>query len=163
MTTQYVCVALLGFGLLACRKSLPDPTPPVVEPPPPVEEPPSEPPPVEEPPSEEPPAEDPPPEEPPPPRIDPAKVYDLVVSFGSPGDGTDSAAFDRLKTAIAGFSGVVHDQGRWGREGEHDECFDLAALSAKDRAAFVKKAKAAVAKSDRTTVREKSTCNDDGR
>ncbi|MDF2694939.1 MAG: hypothetical protein K0S65_3322 [Labilithrix sp.] len=50
----------------------------------------------------------------------------LVVSFISPGDGTDRAAYERLEASLKTVANlppfVSH---RWGREGEHDECFDL--------------------------------------
>src|SRR5205085_973387 len=57
------------------------------------------------------------------------KLYALVVSFTSPGNGTDGAAFERLRGVIAdvGAARVGHVHGTWGKEGEHDECFDLAA------------------------------------
>lgn len=94
--------------------------------------------------------------------VEAGRNYDLVVSFISPGDGTDHAAAERLEAAIAGVAGVVHARGHWGREGEHDECFVLEALSAEDRAAFIAKAKAAVADSKKVNVSENAVCQDRG-
>lgn len=94
--------------------------------------------------------------------VEAGRNYDLVVSFISPGDGTDHAAAERLEAAIAGVAGVVHARGHWGREGEHDECFVLGALSAEDRAAFIAKAKAAVADSKKVNVSENAVCQDRG-
>jgi hypothetical protein len=94
--------------------------------------------------------------------VEAGRNYDLVVSFFSPGDGTDHAAEQRLAAAIAGVAGVVHARGHWGREGEHDECFVLGALSAEDRAAFIAKAKAAVEGSEKVNVSENAVCQDRG-
>jgi len=123
---------------------------------PPVEEPPTETPPVEEPPAETPPAETPPPVEEPPPE--PPKPYDFVVSFISPGDGTDQAAYDRLKAIVAKYKGVVQVRSNWGREGEHDECFTLGELSAAKKKEFIAKVTASMKKSKKVNVAENATC-----
>lgn len=94
--------------------------------------------------------------------VEPGRSYDLVVSFFSPGDGTDAAASQRLDEAVVGVAGVVRATGHWGREGEHDECFILTGLSEADRAAFIAKAKAAVADSKKVNVSEQAVCQDRG-
>lgn len=85
----------------------------------------------------------------------------LVVSFISIGSGTDRAAYDRLQAMLKTLASpppfVSH---RWGREGEHDECFDLSALSVADRRAFIARVTAAIQSSDRVTITENGTCQE---
>jgi hypothetical protein len=148
--------SLIALALIACRpESTTPPTEPTPTQTPPVEEPPKETPPVEEPPAETPPAEEPPPpaEEPPPPQ-----PYDLVVSFTSPGDGTDQAAYERLKTIVAKYKGIVQVRANWGREGEHDECFTLGELSPAKRKELIAKITASMKKSTKVTVTENAEC-----
>jgi hypothetical protein len=90
-------------------------------------------------------------------------VYSLVISFGSPGDGTDRAAFDRLEAAVKTLPQVPRARGRWGKEGEHDECFDLTALTSAERKTFVDRARGAIAPSTKTDAHENAACNDDKR
>ncbi len=116
----------------------------------PVETPPAETPHAETPPVETPPAETPPPE--------PPKPYDFVVSFISPGDGTDAAAYDRLKAIVAKYKGVVQVRSNWGREGEHDECFTLGELSAAKKKEFIAKVTASMKKSKKVNVAENAQC-----
>lgn len=142
--------------LAACRQGASTP-PPEPTPPPPVEEPPTETPPVEDPPpaTEPPPVEEPPPAEEPPP---PPTPYDLVVSFISPGDGTDQAAYERLQAIVAKYKGVVGVRANWGREGEHDECFTLTALSDGKRKEFIAKVEASMKKSSKVNVSVNAAC-----
>lgn len=86
------------------------------------------------------------------------RKYDFVVSFFSPGDGTDHRAAERLATVVEATPKLEHVQGRWGKEGEHDECFGLAALSEDERKAFIQRAKAAVASSAKVTVETNAEC-----
>lgn len=85
----------------------------------------------------------------------------LVVSFISPGDGTDHAAYDRLKATLKSLSKVPPFVSRsWGKEGEHDECFDLSGLSAPERQAFLARVKEAVRSSKKVNITENGTCNE---
>jgi hypothetical protein len=56
-----------------------------------------------------------------------------------------------------------HTTGHRGKEGEHDECFDLAAFSAPQREAFLSRVRKAVGDSKRVTLRENGPCRDDRR
>lgn len=72
--------------------------------------------------------------------------YALVVSFFSPGDGTDSAAAKRLDDLIAKTTPKPSRvSSPWGREGEHDECFDLGELGDAAKASFIAAVKKEVA------------------
>jgi hypothetical protein len=83
----------------------------------------------------------------------------FVVRFISPGNGTDSAAADRLKAFLNKLPRVPpFVSHRWGKEGEHDECFDLASLEAKERDDFVARIKEAT-KSPKVTVLERGQCH----
>jgi len=95
------------------------------------------------------------PAEPGPPEAHP---YDLVVSFISPGDGTDHEAFEHLKAIVAETPGLVHARGHWGREGEHDECFMLTGLTPTDRMAFVARVREEMAKSQKVNLGENAEC-----
>lgn len=86
-------------------------------------------------------------------------TYALVVSFFSPGNGTDHAAFDTLTAIVAKLpKKVAQVSSPWGKEGEHDECFTLAELDAKEKAAFVAQVKKDVGKSNRVTIKEDAAC-----
>jgi hypothetical protein len=86
-------------------------------------------------------------------------TYALVVSFFSPGNGTDRAAFDKLTAIVAKLpKEVAQVTGHWGKEGEHDECFALTELDAKEKAAFVAQVKKEVGASDRVTIKENAAC-----
>lgn len=84
--------------------------------------------------------------------------YDLVVSFTSPGDGTDHEAEKQLEAIVAATKGLEHARGRWGREGEHDECFMLGGLSAADRDAFVGRVRTEVGASKKVNISEAAAC-----
>jgi hypothetical protein len=84
--------------------------------------------------------------------------YDFVVSFISPGDGTDHEAESRLEAIVAATKGLEHARGTWGREGEHDECFMLGGLSAADRDAFVARVRAEVGNSKKVNISEGAAC-----
>lgn len=85
----------------------------------------------------------------------------LVVSFISPGDGTDHAAYDRLRATLKTLPKVPPFVSHlWGKEGEHDECFDLSALSAPDRKAFLARVSEAVRSSKKVTITENGTCHE---
>lgn len=90
------------------------------------------------------------------------KIYALVVSFTSPGNGTDDAAYERLRNVVSdvGATRVGHVHGHWGKEGEHDECFDLTALSFTEKKAFVQRVRLA-SNSDRVTVTENARCRNE--
>ena len=87
------------------------------------------------------------------------KSYSLVASFYSPGNGTDHAAYDRLVRVVAevGAAKVGHVSGHWGKEGEHDECFDLASLPPGEKKAFIERVRLA-ASSNRVRLSENATC-----
>lgn len=91
------------------------------------------------------------------------KIYALVVSFISPGNGTDSAAYDRLRGVVRDVGGVARTgqvSGHWGKEGEHDECFDLHAMSFTEKKQFVQRVHLA-ATSDRVTISEGARCRNE--
>ncbi len=90
---------------------------------------------------------------------DAPRSYALVVSFFSPGNGTDNAASDKLTAIVAKLpKKVAQVTGRWGKEGEHDECFDLGELDAKEKAAFIAQVKQDVGSSKRVNINENATC-----
>ncbi|MBC8070385.1 MAG: hypothetical protein IAG13_18780 [Deltaproteobacteria bacterium] len=86
------------------------------------------------------------------------KRYEFVVSFYSPGDGTDGAAFERLTAIVKETPGLTQVTGRWGREGEHDECFTLAGLGAPERAAFIARVRKEVGNSKKVNISENAEC-----
>lgn len=88
------------------------------------------------------------------------KTYALVVAFGSPGDGTDREAAKRLDAIMKTQKVVSHERGHWGKEGEHDECFDLGAMPNAERDKLVARLKSEVA-SSRTTVKTNAPCRND--
>lgn len=84
------------------------------------------------------------------------------MQFFSPGDGTDRAAYDRLKAMLKTLGKVPpFVSRRWGKEGEHDECFDISSLSPADRKAFIARVKGAVQSSKKVTVAENGTCHNE--
>jgi hypothetical protein len=91
------------------------------------------------------------------------KSYDFVVSFYSPGDGTDGAAFDRLTAIVKETKGLTQVTGRWGREGEHDECFTLTGLGAAERAAFIARVRKEVGNSKKVNISENAECQNNPR
>ena len=94
-----------------------------------------------------------------PPRPQQDKLYALVVSFISPGDGTDARAHERLRAVVSDISAprVGHVRGSWGKEGEHDECFDLGGLAYAEKKAFLQRVRFATT-SDRVTITENARC-----
>ena len=80
------------------------------------------------------------------------------MSFGSICCGTDSKAEQRLRVVPLP-SGVKHQHGSWGKEGEADECFNLAALSDAERTAFIKRVRDAVAGGENVTITEDGECH----
>lgn len=95
---------------------------------------------------------------------DPNKSYSFVVTFFSPGDGTDVAASDRLEAfLLRSKKQVPRVTGHWGKEGEHDECFSFAELSARERKAFMADVKQAIGASPKVSYREDAPCRDRGR
>lgn len=96
-------------------------------------------------------------------RPDPSKRYALVVSFFSPGHGTDGEAYERLSRVVAReeASRLGHVHGHWGKEGEHDECFTLDGLSAAEKRAFIRRVRDAIGWSTRTHVEENVACRNE--
>lgn len=90
--------------------------------------------------------------------------YAVVVSFISPGNGTDGAAYERLLGIVrdVGAGKTGHVSGRWGKEGEHDECFDLASLSRQEKKTFLERVRLAVA-GPRTQIKENDVCRNEPR
>jgi hypothetical protein len=88
--------------------------------------------------------------------------YAVVVSFMSRGQGTDRAAFDRLQAALRDLPTVPHARRNWGKEGEHDECFDLAPLSPTERAQFSARVKSAIGDSDTASIADNLDCREYG-
>jgi hypothetical protein len=86
--------------------------------------------------------------------------YALVVSFISPGNGTDRDAYDKLMALVKKQTkhlAVV--TGRWGKEGEHDECFQLSELSDAEKTAFVDAVRKEMGSSKRVNIGENAACN----
>ena len=89
----------------------------------------------------------------------PNKKYALVVSFFSPGNGTDREAYERLLGLIAKSpKKLAYATGHWGKEGEHDACFELTELSATEKTAFVASVKKEMAASTRVNVESNAVC-----
>lgn len=87
------------------------------------------------------------------------KKYSFVVTFFSPGNGTDYDAFLRLLAVVGHLpKGAIHASGSSGHEGEHDECFDLARVPADERRAFIEDVKRALVPSTRTLTKENAIC-----
>jgi hypothetical protein len=87
------------------------------------------------------------------------RTYALVVSFFSPGNGTDGEAFDRFEAMLKKQAPApAHVTSRWGREGEHDECFTLAELDEAKKRAFIGKVKEAIGGSKRVNVKLDAEC-----
>lgn len=88
--------------------------------------------------------------------------YLVVVSFGSECCGPDRKAEDALDAVVARYPrpALGHARGHWGKEGERDDCFTLAGLSAADRARFVADVRANVA-GKLTKVAENASCHAD--
>lgn len=89
---------------------------------------------------------------------EPGRRYDFVVSFVSPGDGTDVEAAKRLQNVVDDTPKLGHVRGSWGREGEHDECFTLGLLGSAERKAFIDRVHAAVAASPKVKVAANVEC-----
>ncbi len=88
------------------------------------------------------------------------KTYAFVVSFISPGDGTDQAAYERLLGLVKAAPKPLHwALGHWGKEGEHDACFDLSELSKAEKTAFVAAVKKEVGKSPKVQIHDSAVCN----
>jgi hypothetical protein len=69
---------------------------------------------------------------------DPRQRWSLVVSFGSECCGTDREAAAQLQALVASLpTPPRRARGRWGKEGEMDDCFDLAPLAPADRERFI--------------------------
>jgi hypothetical protein len=87
----------------------------------------------------------------------------LTVSFISIGAGIDSKAKEKFIKFVAGFETrnkvkLASEIVGWGREGEVDFCYDLAALKPLQRAAFVQEAKAQVNGNELVKVMENKPC-----
>ncbi len=89
------------------------------------------------------------------------KEYDLVVKFRSAGQGTDRDARTRLDAIFDGTPELGRAHGRWGREGEVDECADLDRLTPADRAALVAKVKSSMQTGRNVDVLEHHACEHD--
>lgn len=86
--------------------------------------------------------------------------YPLVIVFYSPGNGTDVEAFARLKAVVEKTAPAPrHDTRRWGKEGEHNECFAPGELDEVAFAEFAERARAAVESSDRVKVSRDAACD----
>ena len=84
-----------------------------------------------------------------------------MVSFVSPGNGTDHVAYDGLRSMLTTLPKVPpFVSHRWGKEGEHDECFDLSTFSLAERRAFVAKINEVARSSKKVTVTENGTCHE---
>lgn len=89
------------------------------------------------------------------------KDYDLVVSFRSVGQGVDRDARARLDAIYDATPALARAHGRWGREGEVDECADLDRMSVADRAAFVARVKSEMKSGKNVDVLEHHACQHD--
>lgn len=89
------------------------------------------------------------------------KTYDLVVKFRSVGQGTDRDARSRLDAIFDGIPDLGRAHGRWGREGEVDECADLDRLAPGDRTALLAKVRAAMQSGKNVDVLEHHACEHD--
>lgn len=86
-------------------------------------------------------------------------TFALVVSFYSPGNGTDAAAFERLEKLLAAQpKKLARTTTRWGREGEHDECFLLTELTPAERTEFVAQVRKEMSSSQRVNIGENAEC-----
>jgi hypothetical protein len=87
----------------------------------------------------------------------------LVVSFISHGNGTNLEAAEALDLIVEAYAergvDLGHTSHRWGKEGEHDECFTLAALDAAGQTAVVAEVQKAMAHDDRVQVQENAVCH----
>lgn len=90
-----------------------------------------------------------------------SKPYDLVVSFRSQGQGIDRDARTRLDAIFDATPNLGRAHGRWGREGEVDECADVDRLAPADRAALVAKVRAAMQPAKNVDVLEHHECKHD--
>lgn len=90
-----------------------------------------------------------------------SKPYDLVVSFRSQGQGIDHDARSRLDAIFDATPSLGRAHGRWGREGEVDECADVERLGPGDRAALVAKVRAAMQSAKNVDVLEHHVCKHD--
>lgn len=86
------------------------------------------------------------------------------MSFASAGAGIDhkkEEAFEKLLAdrAKAGKT-LAHETHHWGKEGEEDECFQLAELAAADQTSFIAAVKGAVAGGKNVEVKESAECHE---
>lgn len=89
------------------------------------------------------------------------KPYDLVVTFESRGEGTDVAARGRLEEVLVAAQNASRAHGRWGDQGEFDECVDAERLTPSERTDLVQRARAAVKDGHHVTVAEHAPCRHD--
>lgn len=89
------------------------------------------------------------------------KEYDLVVKFRSAGQGTDRDARARLDAMFDAIPDLGRAHGRWGREGEVDECADLDRVPAAERAALVARVKESMKSGRNVDVLEHHACEHD--
>jgi hypothetical protein len=85
----------------------------------------------------------------------------LIVSFYSPGNGTNEEAAAKLNALIdATQPKPARKTVRWGREGEHDECFKLDDLSAEQKTAFIAAVEKELAGADRVNILKDEPCKE---
>ncbi len=85
----------------------------------------------------------------------------LIVSFYSPGNGTDHEAYERLEAIIRDTKPQpARTRSAWGREGEHDECFTLSELAPAARQAFIARVRREVGNSKRVNIMLDEPCRE---
>jgi hypothetical protein len=85
----------------------------------------------------------------------------LIVSFYSPGNGTNAEASAKLDALVEAFQPPpARKSVRWGREGEHDECFKLDDLSQEQRAAFIALVEQELGGADRVNLLKDEACRE---
>jgi len=104
----------------------------------------------------------PPPETaPPPPAATPPAAPGtarFIVSFISPGDGTDHEAEAKLRDLIADRTELGTQRIDWGKEGETDYCFSLAGLSAGGQRAFIAEVDSLIGGRPKVRLMENEPC-----
>ena len=83
------------------------------------------------------------------------EMYRFVVSFFSPGNGTDGEAITKLDKFLADHPKKPKaDHINWGREGEVDYCFKLKEFSTDEQKIFIDQVKKLIQSSDRVNFSE---------
>ncbi len=83
------------------------------------------------------------------------EMYRFVVSFFSPGNGTDGEAIRKLDDFLATHAKKPKaDQIRWGREGEVDYCFKLKEFSTGEQKKFIEEVQKLIGSSERVRFSE---------